>query len=163
MRVFSIDGPAANFGRVNLQKLLLLPGALRAFRLRAGMSQKALALSVSVDQAVLCAAEKGRRGPLPDEAMARLGKSLSLTADERESLRWLGEHDRLLKEIARGPLSGAIEIVSAAVVAHSRLGPRARAGLVELVKRKALSGQDVHDLEGLVDGSSEEPKEVAMT
>ena len=148
---------------MNLQKLLLLPGSLRAFRLRTGMSQKALALSVNVDQAVLCAAEKGRRGPLPDEAMVRLAKSLGLAPDERESLRWQGEHDRLLKEIARGPLSGAMEIVSTAVVAHNRLGPRARAGLIELLKRKALSGQDVHDLEDLVGGSNEEPKEVAMT
>ena len=158
-----MDRAAASFGRMTFHKLLLVPESLRAFRLRSGMSQKALALSMEVDQAALCAVEKGRRGTLPHGAMDKLAKALQLGDGERESLRWQGEHDRLLKELAQGPLSGALELVSAALIAYSRLGSRARAGLVELLRRKGLSGQDVHDLEDLAAGSKTEPKEAAMT
>lgn len=72
---------------------------------------------------------------------------------ERESLRWRGEHDRLLRQIARGPLAGAVEVVSAAIVAQTSLGQRARLGLVEMLRRMSISGQDVQELEVMASNS----------
>lgn len=147
---------------MNIQNLLRLPRALRMFRTRAGLSQKALALSIGVDQAVLCAVEKGRRGSLPDEAMRRLPDAAGLSETESDQLRVESEHDRLLREATTGPFSGALELLSVTLLAYQRHGPRARQGLVEMLRRAADSGQEVMELERLAD-SAPHAKEGPMT
>jgi transcriptional regulator with XRE-family HTH domain len=134
---------------MSVQRKFKLPGAIQGHRLRVGMSQKKLALSIGVDQSVLCAVEKGRRQAPPDEFLVRFAQALELDESQKDELIWLAEHDRLIREVARGPCPVATNVVSAAFWAVHGLSPLARDGLVTLLTRKAESAADVRHLESL--------------
>lgn len=94
--------------------------------------------------------------------MRRLPGSAGLSEAESCQLRLDSEHDRLLREVAAGPFSDAVELLSAALLAHQRHGPRARQGLVGMLRRAADSGQEVMELERLA-GAAPHSGEEAMT
>ncbi len=147
---FPLGGHAASFGGVSIQENLLLPPALRSLRLRAGISQKALALTIGGDQAALCAVEKGRKAALADDVMARAWQALGVSDAERRQLRWMATHGGLVREAyLLRHLPEIAQLISAAMRAYESLPPAARAGLVALLKSKAKSGADVRDLESL--------------
>lgn len=160
---FPLRDPAASFGGVSTQQNLLLPPALRSLRLRAGMSQKALALTVGIDQATLCAVERGRKAGLAEEVMERVWRALSVTDAQRRQLRWMATHDGLVREAYLRQLPEIAQLISAAMRAYESLPPAARAGLIALLKSKAKSGADVRDLESLAADAASAAGEATMT
>ena len=95
--------------------------------------------------------------------MSRFALTLGLNEAERQQLRSHGEHDRLLREASAGPFGDAVELLSAALLAHERHGPLARQGLVHLLRRAADSGQGVIELERLAHGVPHAQGEAHMT
>lgn len=85
-----------NLVRVNVQNLLQLPNLVRLARLRAGLSQKALALSIGLNQSLLCAIEKGRRPVCSSELLGSISQATAMTKTEREMLSWAMVHDQLI-------------------------------------------------------------------
>lgn len=85
-----------NLVRVIAQNLLQLPNLIRLARLRAGLSQKALALSIGLNQSLLCAIEKGRRPVCAQELLDGIGRATAMTKGECEMLRWAMAHDQLI-------------------------------------------------------------------
>lgn len=127
------------------------------------MSQKALALTVGIDQATLCAVERGRKAGLAEEVMERVWRALSVTDAQRRQLRWMATHDGLVREAYLRQLPEIAQLISAAMRAYESLPPAARAGLIALLKSKAKSGADVRDLESLAADAASAAGEATMT
>jgi hypothetical protein len=84
-------------GQVN--QLLLFPGRLLQARERCSTSQKAVALSVGMDQAFFCGVEKGRRPPFTDRVLGQLAALLKLNPGDAEALAWAAKHDRCIRSV----------------------------------------------------------------
>ena len=132
---------------MSVQRKFKLPGAIQGYRLRMGMSQKMLAIAIGVDQSLLCAVEKGRRQAPPDPFLGRMAEALGLNDAQKDELIWLAEHDRIIRDVARGPCSEAVGVVSGALMAVCGMSPSARDGMVKLLERKAESAAEMRDLE----------------
>ncbi len=127
------------------------------------MSQKALALTIGVDQAILCAVERGRKPALADDVMARAWQALRLSEAERRELGWMAKHDGLIREVYLRQSAEVAQLISAALMAYETLPPAARAGLIALLKSKAKSGADVRDLESQAAVAAHAAGEASMT
>lgn len=127
------------------------------------MSQKALALTIGVDQAILCAVERGRKSALPEDAMGRAWRALGLSEAERRELGWKAKHDGLIREVYLRQSPEVAQLISAALMAYETLPPAARVGLIALLKSKAKSGADVRDLESHAAVAAHAAGEASMT
>ena len=136
---------------------------MRAHRQRAGLSQKALALTVGIDQARLCELERGRRSPQPGELLGRLAEALVLSVEQRQALIWTAEHDRLIREVAQGPCAVATDLVSAALWATPALSSPAREGLTKLLTSKAVIDAELRQLDALSGSTAPVGQGVPMT
>lgn len=116
------------------RKYLRFPAELTAARQRAGMSQKAAAISLGVDQSYLCAMEKGRRPVPPDELIQRAGNLFRSGTDPTGRLLRAAAHDRVMSlvvELDNARL--AAPVISAALMAAGDLSPEELQGLAEYV------------------------------
>ena len=121
------------------QKYLQLPSRLVTERRRKGLSQKQVAGRASLQQASLCAYEKGRKWPNP-EHVTRIAVALGLTDEEAHGLHWAARHDGLLLRAGELGLQDASEIVSAALCAAHLLPTAAVGGAVHQL-RSAVAAQ----------------------
>lgn len=130
------------------QKLLKFPAALHLARTRRGLAQKAVALTVGVDQAQYCGVEKGRRPPFGEDTIIRLGAALQLDDVDVEELRWAARHDRCLRVIddAAVPWEDA-HVVSSALSASRQLDPQQRSGLCTYLSSLEVSAAQMRALE----------------
>jgi len=116
------------------------PQALRAVRTRRGLLQKAVALDLGIDAAVLCATEKGARGPLSDDRLDLLAQRLSLTDEELYRLRWAARHDRLISQVeGSGASREEALLVSKTLTAWNHMEGTQRDGWLTHVARLADS------------------------
>lgn len=139
-----------------------LPQALKAHRLRRGMSQKALALTVGIDQARLSELERGRRSSPPPALLTRLSRALGLNEQQSHEVSWAAEHDRLVREVAAGPCAKATDLVSAALWAAPVLSPSDINGLTRLLTSKAAIDAELRQLDALGPLEATLPKEVPV-
>lgn len=121
------------------QHLLQLPRLLVARRRQKGLSQKAVAGRAAMQQATLCAFEKGRKWPSEDH-VARIASAIGLAEEASSQLQWAARHDSLLVRLRELGLQDASEIVSVALRAAHLLPDEAVAGLVKEM-RSILSAQ----------------------
>lgn len=98
------------------------------------MSQKALALTVHVDQSRLCALERGRISAFDNDLITRLARGLGLSEEELHHLQWAMEHDRLLEELERTSLSRARSAVSELLSAAEMLTQDELQGLAREIR-----------------------------
>lgn len=82
-----------------VNQLLLFPGRLLKARERCSTSQKAVALTVGIDQAFFCGVEKGRRPPFTDRVLGQLSSLLQLNQGDAEALAWAAKHDRCIRSV----------------------------------------------------------------
>ena len=116
------------------------PQVLRAVRTRRGLLQKVVALELGIDAAVLCAIEKGARGPLGDDRLELLVERLSLAEGEAFALRWAARHDRVIGQLeAGGASSQETLLVSKALTAWNHMEGRQREGWLAQMARLADS------------------------
>lgn len=97
---------------MHAQTILLFPQLLRQLRTQKQLSQKALALTVQIDQSRLCALEKGRLTTADNGLISRLSQALDLDSGEHRQLQSAIEHDRLMEELARTSLARAGDAMS---------------------------------------------------
>ena len=124
----------------------LLPGRLVAARRRAGLSQKAAALSAGLNQSFLCALERGRRPVPSQDLLETVGKALRLDAEARAQLQWAAKHDLVLQAVADARLDGAAQLVAAALQAAEVLTADERHGLALRLMNVRQSKRLVLDL-----------------
>ena len=76
---------------------LHFPSAFRDIRMRRGLLQKAVAVELRVDPAVLCSIEKGTRAPLDDQTLSEAARLFNLSETELDELidflKWTSEVD----------------------------------------------------------------------
>ncbi|RYG88855.1 MAG: hypothetical protein EON59_03140 [Alphaproteobacteria bacterium] len=121
------------------------PQALRAVRARRGLLQKSVALDLGIDAAVLCATEKGARGPLSDDRLALLAARLALTPEEHQALLWAARHDRVISQLeASGGSRQELLLVSKAMTAWNHMEGAQREGWLNQVIRLADSAVMLH-------------------
>lgn len=92
-----------------VNQLLLFPGRLLKARERCSTSQKAVALTVGIDQAFFCGVEKGRRPPFTDRVLGQLSSLLQLNQGDAEALacpRNIRSRSRPLSTVAVGYMAG---------------------------------------------------------
>jgi transcriptional regulator with XRE-family HTH domain len=77
--------------------VLKFPMLLRRIRAQHGFAQKAVALTLGIDQAQFCAIEKGRRPPFGDIALNQVSEAMKLSEQELKELQWAAKHDRLIR------------------------------------------------------------------
>lgn len=130
---------------------------IRAARDAAGVSQKALAADMAVDQTQLCALEKGRRGVQDRQTLERIAGALRLDQAALDELVWAMSHDRVIASVERSGLSKAATLVSLALQASHVLSQDEIGGLENLISG-LLEGK--RQLSQLALRSKEEP---AMT
>lgn len=107
-----------------------LPPLIRAARLAANMSQKALALSTGVDQSRLCALEKGRHVMTDLALEERLISALGCPERSRARIKQAGAHDRAMLALEAQSLDPwTLQIASAGLWAACLLSDEERAGL----------------------------------
>ncbi|MEH0166702.1 helix-turn-helix domain-containing protein [Roseateles microcysteis] len=134
-----------------------LPSMIRAAREAAGVSQKALAADLAVDQTQLCALEKGRRGVQDRQTLERIASALRLDQAALDELVWAMSHDRVVASVERSGLPKATALVSLALQASRALSQEEMRGLESLIS-DLLEGK--RQLSRLALRSKEEP---AMT
>ncbi|MFM0371062.1 helix-turn-helix domain-containing protein [Paraburkholderia aspalathi] len=113
-------------------KSLKFPSALAAARQAAGLSQKAAAISIGVDQSYLCALEKGRRPVPADELILRAAGMLEGGPETVEALMRAATHDRVMAvvlDLTRA--RPAARVISAALMAAGDLSEGELEGLAE--------------------------------
>ncbi|MFV8624492.1 helix-turn-helix domain-containing protein [Ralstonia pseudosolanacearum] len=116
------------------KKYLQFSQELAKARQQSGVSQKAAALSLGIDQSYLCALEKGRRAVPGDELIRRIALVLRSDPSALERLLWAAAHDRAMGPIvADARVQAAAEIVSAALLAASDLSGEELQGLADYV------------------------------
>ena len=116
------------------QKYLQFPQVLTKARQQSGVSQKAAALSLGIDQSYLCALEKGRRAVPGDELIRRIALVLRSDSEVLERLLWAAAHDRAMGHIvADARVQAAAEIISAALLAAGDLSGEELQGLADYV------------------------------
>lgn len=76
------------------------------------MSQKALALTIQMDQARLCALEKGRLISREVNLVDRISDAMTLSSPERHQLQLAFEHDKLMVELQHTPFVRASAAIS---------------------------------------------------
>lgn len=146
---------------MNVQNIFQVPHLIRLARLRAGLSQKALALSVGVDQSFLCALEKGRRRIHARDLLDAIARSLGLAARERDELVWAWGHDRVVTEAqVAGFPEAAQRLVSAGLFAAQYLE---RTELVGLERTISSATRSKRELRALVDQTTPEIQETHMS
>ena len=111
------------------QKFHHLPSMLLSLRQAQGLSQKSAAQGCGLSQSLYCAVERGRRGHLQPETIARIAKTLNLDVATHARLVWAVEHDRLINQVLSGPVAIAAPLVSSALGAAVRLLPEEAEGL----------------------------------
>jgi transcriptional regulator with XRE-family HTH domain len=111
------------------QNISIMPALLKGLRTGRGQSQKALALSLQIDQSRLCALERGRAGGLDQELLGRLRSALSLSDEEVRRLQWAVDHDHLVATLQKTHLSQAQSVVSEVLRAAALLSAEELAGL----------------------------------
>lgn len=115
---------------MNIQKYLKFPTELSDARRRAGISQKAAALAIGIDQSYLCALEKGRRTVPGNELIARIGHELKCDPATVARMLCAAEHDRSIGHIAtQEALRPGLGVISAAIWVVGALSADELAGL----------------------------------
>lgn len=153
MRIYS--------GRVNVQNIFQVPKLIRLARLRAGLSQKALALRVGVDQSLLCALEKGRRRVHARELLNAIAQTVGLAPRERDELVWAWRHDRVVIEAqVAGLPETAQRLVSAGLFAAQYLERTELMGLERTINSATRSKRE---LQALADQSTSGEQEAHMS
>lgn len=115
---------------MNDQNIFLIHKLIRLSRQQAGLSQKALAISVGLDQSFLCALEKGRRQVCERKLLEAMSQATGLDQSKTEELLWAWTHDKVLMEVQRAGLPDATQrLVSASLHATRLLGRDKLAGL----------------------------------
>lgn len=146
---------------MNVQNIFQVPRLIRLARLRAGISQKALALSVGVDQSFLCALEKGRRRVHARELLDAIAQTLGLAPRERDELIWAWGHDRVVIEAQQAGLpETAQRLVSAGLLAAQYLE---RTELVGLERTIHSATRSKRELQALAEQSTPDEEEAHMT
>ncbi|MBY0233949.1 MAG: helix-turn-helix domain-containing protein [Burkholderiaceae bacterium] len=130
---------------MNSQNLFLIPKLIRLARQQAGLSQKALAISVGLDQSFLCALEKGRRHVSERKLLEAISQATSSNQSKTDELLWAWTHDKVLMETHRAGLPASTQrLVSASLHASLLLGREELAGLENTIdlairSKRALS------------------------
>lgn len=94
------------------QRFLVFPTRLRQLRTLRQVSQKALALSIQMDQARLCALEKGRLISREVNLVSRISDAMALSRPESHQLQLAFEHDKFLVELQHTPFVRASAAIS---------------------------------------------------
>lgn len=127
--------------------LLRFPAALRQFRTQRGLMQKTVAYELRLDPALLCAAERGTRGPLDGETLAKAAELLQLSAVEFQELSWAAHHDRILGFVRnKGASSIEMKGISAMLLALHHLQADQRDGLIQYCDQVVQSARLVYGL-----------------
>jgi transcriptional regulator with XRE-family HTH domain len=121
----------------------VLPDLLREGRLARGLAQAAVAKSAGVDVTSLCAWERGRRPPPPDDQLHALADCLELEEEDRGRLLRAARHDRLVREASRQGIDDATGLISAAIRANTELDARVQLGLSADIRRQLVIAQQV--------------------
>lgn len=151
----------SNLCRMRDQKFHRLPSLLVSLRQAQGMSQKAASLGCGISQPVYCAIERGRRGNLHPETIARIAKTLNLDSATHTRLVWEVEHDRLIDQVLSGPAAVAAPLVAAALTAAARLLPEEAEGLAKYIDDLIAARQKLESVTTRVRVTSR--KEAAMS
>ena len=107
-----------------MQDLLQFPVQLRQARQRRASSQKALALTLGLDQAFFCGVEKGRRPPFSDRLIEKVSEALALSDRASERLAWSARHDRFVRCLWHATSSSEdLVLVSQLLCTSSQLNP----------------------------------------
>lgn len=148
-------------GCVTVQNIFQVPKLIRLARLRAGLSQKALALSVGVDQSFLCALEKGRRRVHARELLDAIAQTLGLAPRDRGELVWAWGHDRVVIEAQLAGLPETDQrLISAVLFAAHHLDRTELVGLERTIKSATRSKRE---LQALADQSTRSEEEASMS
>lgn len=126
---------------------LHFPSAFRDIRMRRGLLQKAVAVELRVDPAVLCSIEKGTRAPLDDQTLSEAARLFNLSEAELNELCWAARHDRLVSALChKGATAGELALVSAALFASHHLRTDDLPGLINSVQRVGESARMISSL-----------------
>ncbi len=126
---------------------LHFPSAFRDIRMRRGLLQKAVAVELRVDPAVLCSIEKGTRAPLDDQTLSEAARLFNLSEAELTELCWAARHDRLVSALCqKGATAGELALVSAALFASHHLRTDDLPGLINSVQRVGESARVISSL-----------------
>lgn len=112
---------------------------LRRFRLRAGLSQSALAKVVSINASYINRLESGEREAPTREVAAAIARSLKLSLDDTDRLLFSAGHvPPSLQKL--GPADSTIAAVTR-LLTNDRLSPEARADFRAVVETIAIRWQ----------------------
>lgn len=112
------------------QNLKQFPNLLTAAREAAGLSQKALARAIGIDQSRLCAIERGRVLLRNAELEHRLFLALGCTTEVSGRIRLAAQHDRAIEALTElGVTKSLLLVMSASLATAQTLDDQERAGL----------------------------------
>lgn len=111
--------------RADETALLRFPAELVKLRRSRNLSQKALALTLRMDQSQLSGLERGTRPPPSQGTLDSIGTALSLGSSEQRQLEWSARHDRCILLVADAAASTqetalVSQVLSAALLMNSR-------------------------------------------
>lgn len=143
--------PAEGTPRICQAILMRFPAELVKLRRSRNLSQKALALSLQMDQSQLSGLERGTRPPPSQSTIASIAAALSLGADEQSRLEWSARHDRCIRLVggAAGSAQEAMlvsQVLSTAVLMNSRQ----REGLSDYLRSLQSAAVQMNRLTGPV-------------
>ncbi len=108
-----------------------------------GVSQKALALSLGVSAARICAIERGRVIGVSTEFVDQLGSLLGLGEDELASLQRAAALDRVMREVIRNLEPEAADVFSGLAYAIGVLDKGRWPSLEVLLRRLARQSEEL--------------------
>lgn len=139
--------------RASQEILLQFPAELVKLRRSRNLSQKALALSLQMDQSQLSGLERGTRPPPSQSTIALIAAALSLGATEQSRLEWSARHDRCIRLMEDAAVSTqeamlVSQVLSTAVLMNSRQ----REGLSDYLRNLQSAAVQMNSLTGPVSG-----------
>lgn len=138
--------------KTSMQQLLTtLQFPQEVLRLRSvkQLSQKALALTIQMDQSQLSGIERGTRPPPTDVALDRIAGALALAPNQRTNLEWAARHDRCVRFVMECSDSmDDVQLVSQVLIAAHELTTEQRLGLVNYLKSVRSAAQQLSQLQG---------------
>lgn len=108
-----------------------------------GVSQKALALSLGVSAARICAIERGRVIGVSKEFVDQLGCLLGLDEDELAGLQRAAALDRVMREVLRNLEPEAADVFSGLAQAMGALDKARWSSLEALLRRLARQSEEL--------------------
>lgn len=111
--------------RANETALLRFPAELVKLRRSRNLSQKALALTLQMDQSQLSGLERGTRPPPGQGTLDSICTALTLCSSEQRQLEWSARHDRCIRLVADAAASTqeaalVSQVLSTALLMNSR-------------------------------------------